>query len=142
MTTRLEPASIKKYSVIRLPHKFIEALYHERKRFVVLGHKGGNLICIKATAQVEVYKNNSGLMASCVYYSAGEVAFFEKDTVIQPDNPVPISYEQVLASDAEGEFEILGEMPDSFEADLVAAIEDSITLPRREAKRLLKIIRS
>ncbi len=136
------PASIAKYSVIRLPHKFSGESEHQRKRFVVLGHHSEHAICIKATSKVEIYKNNKELMEGCVFYKAKEVSFFEQETVVQPDNQVAIPYRQLKECKQKGELEILGQLPEHFEADLIVAIEDSITLTEPKRKRLIQFIKS
>jgi len=134
------PASIKKYSAIKIRHYFADHSYHEYKRFVVLGHRDEYLICIKATTQVELYKNNREKMAGCVYYCAKELQFFEKDTAVEPDNQFAIPYSEIIQAYKDGEFHILGEMPDTFEVDLLNAIEDSGTLSQVESARLKSLI--
>lgn len=136
------PASIAKYSVIRLPYKFSGEEEHRYKRFVVLGHFENHAICIKATSKVEIYKNNKELMGGCVHYEAKEVSFFEQETVVQPDNYVAIPHQRLTDCQKTGELEIIGDLPVHFEADLAAAIEDSVTLTEPNRKRLIEFIKS
>jgi hypothetical protein len=65
----------------------------------------------------------------------------KKEAPDQRDNPVPIPYSEVIENHKNGEFEILGCMPDTFQIDLLEAIEDSITLSPVEAARIKKLIK-
>jgi hypothetical protein len=107
---------------------------------VAIGHKNQYLICIKATTKIEIYVNDPERMAGCVFYKAGELSFFEKDTAVEPDNPVPISYSQLIQNHRDGELHILGEMPSTFHANLLRAVRDSVTLSGVERKRLLALL--
>jgi len=88
--------------------------YDETKRFVILGHREGYAICIKATTKVEIYKNNPERLSGCVYYQAKEVTFFETETVIQPDNPFPIPHPYIADCEKNGKLQILGNLPKDF----------------------------
>lgn len=138
--TTLDPASIPRYSVIRLPYRFGTASYTERKRFVVLGHQKGHAICLKATSKVDVYKNNPEKLAGCVFYKAGEVEIFPEETAIQPDNQIPIPHTHLLMMHGKGALEWLGSLPADFETKLRAAIDNSTTLDDRQISRLLDLL--
>lgn len=135
-----DPAAISPYSVIRIPFRLGDESHILKKRFVVLGHLGGYAICLKATSQVKIYINNRELMVGCVYYKAGELKAFSKDTVIQPDNQIPIAHDYLIQSERNKSLDILGIMPADFRSKLKKAISDSLTMSEREKLRLLKIL--
>jgi hypothetical protein len=136
------PASLPKYSVIRLPYRFSGTSYSDPKRFVVLGHKAGHAICIKATSRMDFYRNNPEKLAGCVLYGAGEVSQFGEETVIQPDNQFPIPHAELQDLYDKGGLDLLGTLSMDFEAKLKTAIENSTTLNERELARLLSFLGS
>jgi hypothetical protein len=135
-----DPPCIPKYSVIRIPYKFSNASQYESKLFVVLGHVCNYAICIKATSQVAFYKSNPEKLAGCVSYKPGEVAAFDQETVIQPDNQFPIPHEQLQRFNDNKTLQLLGVLPIDFEDKLKTAIENSTALNEREVTRLLTLI--
>jgi hypothetical protein len=83
-------------------------------------------ICIKATSQIDIYKNNKELAAGVVSYDAGVLPFFPLATSIQPDNLHPIPHRHLIKCHAEGTFVELGNMPQDFQDRLVKSILDRI----------------
>ena len=138
--TEFDPISIERYSVIRLPYNF--SFGSRTKLFVVLGHRQDTEVCIKATSQVDAYLNNQEMRDGCVYYEAGETSHFTKDTAIQPDNQFPITHEHILACHHNRNFEDLGVLPRDFEEALKSAINNSITINKREKERVSKLLSS
>jgi len=135
-----DPASIPRYAVIHLPFQFSGSAHRISKYFVVLGHREGHAICLKATAQVDIYLNNKDQMSGCVFYQSGKVKCFQNDTAIQPDNQIPISHDELKAAQAKAELEIMQTLPADFEEKLRKAIRDSVTISGREKKRILKML--
>jgi len=138
-----DPFSLGRFSVIRLPYRF-EDEHLLSKFFVLLGHhKDGfgewHAICIKATSQVTVYKNNPDKMCGCVYYRAGLVPCFPVDTVIQPDNQIPIAHKALVDAHFDGALECF-DSPPGFEELLRMAVADSMTMSKRLKQRLLDIL--
>jgi hypothetical protein len=62
---------------------------------------------------------------------------FELDTVIQPDNPHPLSHIEINRSIKQGTFEHLGAMPEDFRAALLNAINASKTMKPERKRNLL-----
>lgn len=110
------------------------------KFFVCVAHVERYVICLKATSRLDAYKDRPEMMAGVVLVPAGTHHFFNRDTIIQPDNQIPIPYFTLTTQAANGEFEILGPMYDGFVDDLVNAATNSHTMPPRERERLLKIL--
>jgi hypothetical protein len=77
-------------------------------------------------------------MAGIVFVRAGTLSCFNRDTIIQPDNPVPIPHPNLVTQHANGDFEILGAMHDGFPEDLARAVRASITMAPREQRRILE----
>jgi hypothetical protein len=73
-------------------------------------------------------------------YRAGTIAFFEKDTVVQPDTIYPIKHYDLKRQHLSGLVAILGTMPDDFPAELARAARESITMGRREKQRIAEIL--
>lgn len=73
-------------------------------------------------------------------YKAGVLPFFEKDTVIQPDNQFPIPHFELAKQAASRDFEVLGPMPSDFPALLAAAVRASVTMSPREKQRILEVL--
>lgn len=100
----------------------------------------GYVLCVKATSQTTLYENSTVLMAGCVFYKAGEIAFFPDNTAIQPDNPHPISHAHLIQCYSDHSLTILGTMPADFRQKLITAIEASIRLtPERKQHWLSRI---
>lgn len=135
-----DPASIPRHAVISLPFQFSGSAYRILKFFVVLGHRKGHAICLKATSQVDIYLNNKDQMSGCVFYQAGKVKCFKNDTAIQPDNQIPISHGHLKAAQAKAELQIMGILPTDFEEKLRKAIQNSVTISGREKKRILEML--
>ena len=109
------------------------------KRFVVLCHKDGYAICLKATSKTTIYENNPGMMASVVYYPLGACDCFGEPTAIQPDNQFPIPHTSILMAHRAGTLNAQA-LPTNFETALRLAIQNSVTLNNRERQRILSII--
>jgi hypothetical protein len=125
--------------VIRLRYQF-EGDDAIPKLFVSLAHVNRHVICLKATSQVEVYKNNQAKMAGAVFYPAGTVACFPTDTVIQPDNQVPISHVMIVAQHKAGIFAVLETLPTTFLNQLIAVVRASDTMEPRKKRRLAELL--
>jgi hypothetical protein len=107
----------------------------------VIAHEKEFLICIKATSRVELFKNNASKMVGCVLFKEGECGCFEKETVVEPDNQIPLRYDGVDKAYRDSTLEVLGDLPDDFAARLTKAINCSETMNEMEQKRLLKLLR-
>jgi hypothetical protein len=71
---------------------------------------------------------------------AGTLSCFNRDTIIQPDNPVPIMHPTLSTQQASGEFEIIGSMYEGFVNDLAKAVRASVTLSPQQQRRTLGMI--
>jgi len=113
------------------------------RHLIVLGHREEKrspiAICLKATSQVKSYLNNPAKMAGAVFYRAGTIQFFQRDTVIQPDNPLLIPHSNLLTQHATGDLAVLGIMPAGFADDLIRAIEASTTIAKARKRNLLDL---
>jgi len=134
-----DPANIPRFSVIRVPYKFDEELIPLSRLFVVLAHAGGCAICIKATTKTSLYKNNPSQMAGCIHFQAGEVLCFPEETIIQPDNQIPIEHSHIRDSHIRDQVQI-HTLPSDFPAKLREAVRKSETLTGRERKRIESLI--
>ena len=129
-----DPSTILEFSVIKCPVT-LEGIVQE-KRFVIISHKEGHAICLKASSKVARYLADSELLNGVVFYKAAEVSSFEKDTVIQPDNQFPIAHSDLLRHHQSRQLTILGEMPPDFREKLLAATDQSSTMSERTKGRL------
>jgi hypothetical protein len=107
---------------------------------VCLSHEARHAICLKATSKLDAYKNRPDRMAGIIFVRAGTLSCFNQDTIIQPDNQVPIPHPTLATQHASGDFEILGAMHDGFPMDLAKAVRNSKTMSPREQKRILGIL--
>jgi hypothetical protein len=98
-------------------------------------------VCLKATSQVGGYKNNPAKMSGAIFYCAGEVSFFEKDTVIEPENQFPLMHSNLMTQHATGHLEILGVMPKDFLERLRHAIDASHTMSKNQKRRLVDLLK-
>jgi hypothetical protein len=138
-----DPFSLSRLTVIKIRHRF-EGDHLLAKFFVVLGHRTDGFgkayaICIKATSQTAGYKNNAERLRGCVYYCAGQVNCFPVDTVIQPDNQIPITHETIADAYFDNQLECWP-MPADFEALLRAAVIGSATMSKRQKERILAVL--
>jgi hypothetical protein len=138
--TSFNPASLPAFSAILVPYRFGGSPYLVSKIFVVLGHRNGFAICLKATSNVELYKNNPEKLAGCVFYKGGEISLFREDTAIQPDNQVPIPHAHIADMHQKMALKLLGSLPADFVTKLILAIENSTTLDDREKERIMEIL--
>ncbi len=111
----------------------------KQKLFVVIAHQSSHAICIKATSKTLLYENNSDKMQGCIYYPSGTLPCFPENTVIQPDNQIPIAHDLIRKAHADGILRI-HQAPASFESDLRSAIAKSVTLTPDKRARLLRIL--
>jgi hypothetical protein len=143
----LDPSGIVPCSVFRCNYQFDGDPYAlPNRRFVCLGHKDLEnkspfAICLKATSQLDAYKNNPRRLAGSVLYKAGVVPIFEKDTIIQPDNQFPIPHSNLLRQYAAGDFAVLGVLPANFIPALLDAIEQSFTMSANQKRRLHELLK-
>jgi hypothetical protein len=136
-----DPASIQKYSVI-LIHYAYPGETPGQKYFVVLSHEKASsktcVLCLKATGNTAKYKNDQEQMNGCVFYEAGQLVFFSRDTAVQPDNPLGLTYEYIVGEEHRGRFKVVGKMPPDFKDRLCAAIQASKTIPSNRKDFLLE----
>jgi len=123
-----------------LPHRFSGAQQATPKRFVVIAHEKNYVVCLKATSRVELFINNPEKMIGAVFLKQGETACFGKDTVVEPDNQIPIPYEKVVEAERMNQLERLGQLPDDFGERLTTAVNKSETLYEMQQKRLLRLL--
>jgi hypothetical protein len=125
------PETLAQFTVLRVPYQYSGQPLLS-KLFITLCNETLNgaryTLCFKATSQTTLYDNSKELMAGCVYYKGGEIAFFGSNTVIAPDNPHPISHGHLVECYINNSLTILGVMPQDFRGKLLAAIQASITL--------------
>jgi hypothetical protein len=137
-----DASALPPYAVILVPEAFQDQGDPGPKRLVVIGHQAGHAICVKATSKTEPYKNNAGMMESCVFYGADDEPCFEKETVVQPDNQVPLSYDKLDEWYRKGTLEVLGELPtEEFEERLLQAA-DGERINERKKQRIVEMVRS
>jgi hypothetical protein len=139
-----DPKKLTRYKVIRVYYQY-SGQQPEEKFFVVLDERyefNGQLavFCLKATSKVEKYKNNKNEMIGCVFYEADQITFFDLDTAIQPDNPLPFAYDRLEAFGKSGMYRVEGDMPPDFHEKLIEAIKKSDQLPRKKKAVLLAAI--
>jgi hypothetical protein len=79
-------------------------------------------------------------MAGAVLVPAGTHSFFPLDTIIQPDNQVPIPHFTLTTQHATSELEILGTMYDGFAGDLVKAVNASHTMSPERQRSILSLL--
>ncbi len=133
---KFEPARIPPFSVIRAPLAAGEEELGE-KLVVVLGHAQGHAICLKATSNTSLYLNNPERMAGCVYYKAGELSCFKRDTIVQPDNQFPVAHSRIDCAER-----VLGKLPSDFPQKLRTAIENSSTMTENRKRSILGLLAS
>ena len=80
-------------------------------------------------------------MVGAVFFEKGATACFDKDTIVEPDNQIPLSYEKVMYADRMNTLERLGELPDDFGEKLIEAVKKSETMYEMQQKRLLKLLK-
>jgi hypothetical protein len=107
---------------------------------VVLTHKDNHAICLKATSQVDAYKNNASKMAGVVHYHEGSPPCFPLETVVQPDNQVAIAHGDILGQQKLGTFKLEGPLPKDFPERLKKAVALSETMSPRHQKRFTEML--
>jgi hypothetical protein len=143
--SRFDPADLAPFSVFRCNYRFDgDPDVLPARRFVCLAHakheRSDVVITLKATSKLEAYRNNPARLAGVVVYPAGAIPFFEKDTLIQPDNPILHHHSNLAKQYAAGDLAILGMMPDGFVEELARAIKDSITMSAVRKRNLLAML--
>lgn len=126
------------FTVILCPYTFESATV--RKIFIILCHENGYAFCIKTTTNLDFYRNSPGVLAGCITYKRGELAFFKEDTIIQPDNQFPISHKALIQAQTEKALEVLGVMPPDFKEKLIKAVNSSLRMDARKKERIIKIL--
>ncbi len=98
----------------------------EEKLFIVLKHarEGTQFYCwcLKPTSQTMYYSKEKGHLEACVTYAAGELEFFYKPTIIDPNNPLKMFHSTLEEAARKGEYKIEGKMPPEFHAKIADAI--------------------
>ena len=107
----------------------------EEKLIVLAFHEMDCAVCVKATSNVALYVNNPEKMAGAVLMKSGAYPFFPKDTVIQPDNLFAVKHSRIAPE------MVIGLLPESFRAELVDAINNSITMAENRRQKLLLELR-
>jgi hypothetical protein len=130
---------IPRFSVIRVRYQFAGEYIAKSKLLVVLHHRQGHAICIKATSNTFQYENNDEQMAGCVYYKAGQIPCFPVNTAIQPDNQIPVAHSHIEAEYLAGHLEVFA-LPDDFQSKLQEAVKNSVVLNKRERERIAALI--
>lgn len=128
----MHPRNLPPFTVIRIPFSFDGGQTYQHKFFVILGHYCNAAFCIKATSRTAFYDNNPDKMCGCVCYEAGEVEFFSKRTIIEPDNRFEIPHHQLVDDQNRDTLGVLGSLPSDFGRCLKAAMGNSQTLDRRQ----------
>lgn len=99
-------------------------------------------ICLKATSQLDAYKNNPRRIPGVVLYRAGIIPLFEKDTIIDPEKQFPIAHYELIKQHASGDFGVLGVLPGDFPEALAKAVRASITMSPNQKARILELLNS
>lgn len=138
-----DAAALEPYTVILVPQAFQDQGHPGPKRLIVIGHQAGHTFCIKATSKTAPYKNNSGMMESCIFYREGEKPeYFPKETAVQPDNQVPLSHADLNDWHRKGTLQVLGCLPfGEFEQALLRAA-DGERITERKRQRIVEIVKN
>jgi hypothetical protein len=136
-----DPQQVGRYTVIRVYYEYANQPGGE-KLFVVLKHErlGKQVFCwcVKATSQVQRFSEE--MLRGCVFYSANELTFFERATVVDTSNILTLLHETLGKEAARGRFCIEGKMPDDFHEKFVGAVRNSTILePKKKAKLLAAV---
>ena len=138
-----DPQRLGRYSVIRVYYEYVGQPGGE-KLFIILKHKKSNqqtyCWCIKTTSQVKRFQADPDLLNGCVFYKAGELAFFDQDTIIDPANFMPLLHDTLQREATKGRYCVEGKMPDDFHQKIVAAMRSSTTLEPKKKLALLEAI--
>jgi hypothetical protein len=126
----VHPRSLPPFTVIRIPFSFDDGFTYQSKLFVILGNCEHSTFCLKPTSQTKFFDNNPDKRCGCVCYEVGEVGFFGKRTIIDPDNQIEIRHEKLDTLYDRGELAVIGKLPDDFGDRLRVAISKSQTLDR------------
>lgn len=79
-------------------------------------------------------------MAGVVLYPAGSISFFEKDTIVQPDNLVALLHSKLATQKLIKDLIILGTMPQDFKQRLLEAAIASETMTPKARRAFIRII--
>jgi hypothetical protein len=137
-----DPALIAPFAVFRCDYHFPgDPATTPERRFVCLGHRSLKdqifVMSLKATSKLERYRNNPKLMQGVVFYSAGTIPCFEKDTAIQTEKIWPIDYYRLKICSTAA---VLGVMPKDFPEALRDAVQKSVILNRAEKQRIFDLL--
>lgn len=107
----------------------------EGKRLVVIGHEAGCAVCIKATSQMGFLKKRRDVAEGCILVRGGELAFFPKDTYIEPHNQFRVPYAKLQNPNC-----VKGRMPQAFHGELLEKIKISIMLGPQDCHELRQLM--
>jgi len=79
-------------------------------------------------------------MTGAIHYPAGSTPCFPEETIVQPDNQVPIPHPDIIAQSGRGTFKHEAMMPADFQERLKRAIGASMTMTPRQQKRLSEML--
>ena len=136
-----DPQKIGRYTVIRVHYEY-PGQPAENKLFVVLRHdvQYGQAFCwcIKATSQVQRFTEE--MLNGCIRYSASEVPFFDKDTIIDTSNILTLLHETIKKEAGLGRYRIEGKLPDDFHEKFIATVRASTNLEPKKKLKLLEAV--
>jgi len=89
---------------------------------------------------VAAYLNNPEREGGFIFYPAGEISFFEKDTVVDPASLFPIPHAYLVRQQISSDYRWLGEMPSGFPAALINAAKKSTLMSPAEKRRIHEIM--
>lgn len=79
-------------------------------------------------------------MAGVVFYPAGSIPFFQKDTIVQPENRVALWHSNLAKQHVIKDLTILGNMPANFSKRLIGAVLASETMSPKEQRLFLDVL--
>jgi len=134
-TGKFDPASIPPYSVVLAPVLFPGEVAEERKLLITFRHQAGSVECIKPTSNTAPFKANGRRAKGCVFYPAGDLAVFPKDTFIDPESRFTVPYSKLTDPHC-----VRARLPRDFRDKLIYAINASFLLSVYDKMDLLAII--
>jgi hypothetical protein len=131
-----DPATIPLFTAIHLLLEIDGDPVPVRKWLIVIAHIPGAAVCLKTTSNTGPYESDPEKMAGAVYYKAGELTCFPKNTAIQPDNRFTVSHDKIKADRELKTFA----MPADFKERLKKAVAESVTLWGAKRKTIEAIL--
>jgi len=136
---KFNPSTIQRYAVLRAPlqHPTDPKPIAAHKWFVVLKNDDPVLFAIKTTTDTPGYYSIPRNRVGCLIYPAKSLPCFPMMTIVDPrrDNIHPIPYSVMKSAT-----QVLGQMPTSFHAELVAAIGQHPLMSAPERSVILGMI--